>query len=489
MVEDWFGHNAGHLVCAIAGQEISESVEKLTNEFRIYATEMLQQFVQSAPSASRTFEFENSLFDCLRSVGRELIQWLFSSLEPKLEQMPGTVNHRGTSYRRLAEKTRRSGVLTRFGKVELIRGSYRRGRSGQTIFPLEILMGIEDGFTPAAADRVGKQFAATGSSQGRTLETIEDQMGERIGVEKLRKLVGSLTANLEPFRQDAQVEKLTALLTAARRKKEKPVLSVSRDGVALGLAPWSYFEMASVATISVLAAGKRLGTVYLGCTPEANQKTLSAQLTSLLTETIRRCGRPLPEIVYVTDAGKIETAYWRNTLRKFFVDGKRIKITRVVDNYHASERLTKIADALKFAGEHSKRQAWLERVRKMLLEPGGHGRVLRSIAIMREQYGYKKSAAEVAEKAETYLRRYRRFMDYAAMKEQNYPIGSGVVESACKQIISERLKFSGMPWLHAVAQRAMTLRSILLSGVWDVVYKKFLSSKPTVNDLMQLETP
>ena len=100
----------------------------------------------------------------------------------------------------------------------------------------------------------------------------------------------------------------------------------------------------------------------------------------------------------------------------------------------------------------------------MLLEPGGHGRVLRSIAIMCEQYDYKKSAAEVAEKAEKYQRRYRRFMDYAAMKEQNYPIGSGVVESACKQIVSERLKLPGMRWLHAGAQRAMTLRCILLSG-------------------------
>ena len=479
--------NVGRLVCAIAGQEISEAVEELTNDFRTRVTQMIQQFVQSNPSATRTFEFENSLFDCLRSVGRELIQWLFSSLEPELEQMPGTVKHRGANYRRLAEKTRRTDVLTRFGKVELIRGSYRRGRSGQTIFPLEILLGIEDGFTPAAADRVGKQFAATGSSQGRTLETIEDQMGERIGVEKLRKLVGSLAENLEPFRQDAQVEKLTALLSAARRKKQKPVLSVSRDGVALGLAPWSYFEMASVATISVLVAGKRLGTVYLGCTPEANQKTLSAQLTSLLAETIRRCGRQLPEIVYVTDAGKVETAYWKDTLRKFFVDGKRIKIIRVVDYYHASERLTKIADALNFGNDKSKRQAWLERTRTMLLEPGGHGRVLRSIVKMRGLYGYTHWASDDAEKAEKYLRRYDRFMDYATMKEKGYPIGSGVVESACKQIVSERMKLSGMRWHRDGAQRAMTLRCILLSGVWETVYKNFLASKPTVDDLIQLE--
>lgn len=59
--------------------------------------------------------------------------------------------------------------------------------------------------------------------------------------------------------------------------------------------------------------------------------------------------------MYVSDAGKVETAYWRNTLSKFFVDGRRIKITRVVDYYHATERLTTIADALKFGKDKSKR--------------------------------------------------------------------------------------------------------------------------------------
>lgn len=480
--------NAGELVRAIAVNEISEVVEKLTIAFRTNITQMLHKFVESGASPEKTHELENRLFDHLRTLGREVVQWLFLSLEPEVEQMPATVKHRGVNYRRLADKTSRTKVLTRFGNVVLNRACYRRGRAGRTIFPQEILLGIENGFTPAAADRVGKQFASTGSSQGRTLEAIHEQMGERIGTDKLRKLVGSLATDLEPFRQDAQVNKLIDLISTARRNSQKPVLSVSRDGVALGMAPWSFFEMASVATISVLVDGKRKGTVYLGCTPETNQQTLSIQLTSLLVETVRRCGDQVPEIVYVTDAGKVETAYWKDTLRKFFVDGRRIKITRVVDYYHASERLTKIADALKFGKDKSKRQEWLERTRKLLLEPGGHGRVLRSIAKMRELYGFTRTATNDAEKAEKYLRRYRRFMDYATMKDRDYPIGSGVVESACKQIVSERMKLSGMRWHRAGAQRAITLRCILLSLIWHTVYKNFLASKPSVSDLMQQET-
>ena len=265
------------------------------------------------------------------------------------------------------------------------------GRAGRTIFPLELLLGIQQGVTPAAASRIGKQFATCGSSRGRTLEVVADQMGTKIGTGKLRRLIATLAGVMELLGQEAQVEKLIVLIKNAREGGETAVLSVSRDGVALGLAPWSFFEMASVDCVSVLAGGKKLGTVYLGRVPETNQLTLSNQLTDLLKATIRRCGDHVPEIVYVSDAGKVETAYWRNTLSKFFVDGRRIKITRVV-------------------------------------------------------------------------------------------------ESACKQIVSERMKLSGMRWKKEGGQQTMTLRCLLLSGVWESVYENWLVSKPNVDDLINLES-
>ncbi len=476
--------NAATLCVAIATDKISQAVQQATKEFQEQVTQLLAEFSTSGPTPRGTLELENTLHDRLQQLGLRLLQWLFPRLEADIKQMPGTVKHRNKTYRRLAEKTKRSDILTRFGKISLMRGRYRRGRSGRTIFPLEMLLGIEDGFTPAAADRIGQQFAQTGSTQGRTLAMVADQMGDSIGTEKLRKLICSLASGMEPFRQKAQVQKLLDLIHKARNRKQKPVLSVSRDGVALGLAPWSNFEMASVACVSVLADGRKLGTVYLGCVPEPNQQTLSMQLTNLLKATIRRCGESVPEVVYVTDAGKIETAYWKNELRKFFVDGVRIKITRVVDYYHAAERLTTIADALKFGKDKSKRASWLEHVRGLLLEPGGHGRVLRSIAKMRQLYQYKSSHAEDACKAEKYLRRYGRFMNYAELKSRYYPIGSGVVESACKQIVSERMKLAGMRWLKQGGQRTMTLRCMLLSGIWNTVYNNWLQSKPTINDLI-----
>ena len=470
------------LVRTIVDREISGMVGKIVSQLQSEMTSVVSDFLSAGISAAGMHKLENHLAECTRESARKILQWLVTNVEPELDEMPGVIKHKGKNFRRLSEKADRSSVVTYFGNIDLHRARYRQGSDGKTIFPLELLLGIEAGFTPAAANMIGKQFATSGSSQGRTREMILGRTGASIGNEKLRNLIGVLAQSFEPLREATQLQELMRLIKDAKKSKQTPVLSISRDGVALGLAPWSIFEMAGVASISVLSNGKKLGTVYLANTPQANQEDLSRDLTSLVTEVVRACGSDIPKIVYVTDAGKIETAYWKNVLRKFFVDGVRIPIVRVVDYYHASERLTTISEALKL--DANNRTEWLSRMRKTLLEPGGHGRVLRSIAHMKASYGYKSALAGDARKAETYLRRYKRFMDYEGARSQGFTIGSGIVESACKQIVSERMKLSGMRWHREGAQQVMSLRCILLSNIWSKVFGKWLQSKPTVHDLM-----
>lgn len=469
------------LLHAIPKSVIRSQVRKCLFELLPDLGELLEQVSQKGLTPESAYDMEVRLDAMLRSLGREIVQWFYQALEPDaVEAFPGTLVYRDQRFRRMSDKTKHDRILTRFGNISLTRARYRRGRSGRIIAPLEIALGIMQGFTPAAADWIGRQLAAPGASQQRVVETIEENFGSKIGHEKLRGLSSCLADTLEAHREDCQREQLLTWITEVRKGGNSPVLSVSRDGVSLGIQPFGFFEMAGVATISVLSAGKRVGTVYITRTPEENQQTLSRDLTSLLTTTLEACGKKLPKVVYVTDAGKIETAYWKNTLRHLRVAGRRIKITRVVDYYHASERLATIADALNISA--TARAAWSENVRKLLLEPGGWGRTMRSIARMKVLHGYLKSKADDAHKAERYLRRYRPYMDYANLQMNHLPRGSGIVESACKQIITERMKLSGMRWKRAGAQRIMTLRSILLSQTWNATFRRVLceSEMPVV---------
>ena len=79
-------------------------------------------------------------------------------------------------------------------------------------------------------------------------------------------------------------------------------------------------------------------------------------------------------------------------------------------------------------------------------------------------------------------------MNYAEQRDRGCPIGSGIVESACKQIVSERMKLSGMRWKHPGAQHVMTLRSILLSQTWQPTFRLTLLAFPPVNTLCLSQT-
>ena len=49
-----------------------------------------------------------------------------------------------------------------------------------------------------------------------------------------------------------------------------------------------------------------------------------------------------------------------------------------------------------------------------------------------------------------------------------------MTEAACKTVYTQRLKLSGMRWEKAGAQTILTLRVILLSGVWSQVFEQVL---------------
>ena len=58
-------------------------------------------------------------------------------------------------------------------------------------------------------------------------------------------------------------------------------------------------------------------------------------------------------------------------------------------------------------------------------------------------------------------------MRYAATQARRLPIGSGVVEAACKTLVTQRLKRSGMRWRQAGGQALLTFRALMPSSRFD----------------------
>jgi hypothetical protein len=132
--------------------------------------------------------------------------------------------------------------------------------------------------------------------------------------------------------------------------------------------------------------------------------------------------------------------------------------TEIVDFYHACQHLA-AACALAFDPASPAAQQWLERYRRML-KRGQLAHVLRALLKLPVTAG----------RHDDRMREYRYFttnrhrMRYGAFQRQGLFIGSGVVESACKLVVTRRLKISGARWSPAGCTAILHLRCAYLTN-------------------------
>jgi hypothetical protein len=171
------------------------------------------------------------------------------------------------------------------------------------------------------------------------------------------------------------------------------------------------------------------------------------------------------EIVFVSDG-----AVWIwNLVEKYFPNA-----VQIVDWYHASEYLTPIAEAA-FGANTPPAHEWLTQVRIELWE----GRIQEVIQSCRS-LGSHTPARPFIEKAIGYYDHNEKRMDYARFRQCGYLIGSGTIESACKQIAAVRLKRSGARWTLPGVIATAKARAAWLSKSWDSL-KPIYSNLPLAN--------
>ena len=156
------------------------------------------------------------------------------------------------------------------------------------------------------------------------------------------------------------------------------------------------------------------------------------------------------------------TWIWNLTADKFFTS------RQVVDWYHAKLHLTQAATALHGEGTAAARR-WLRQQETPLLQ--GHAeRLARTLLKLAQKH---TRCAEALRREAGYFRDNYRRMQYLELREDGFPIGSGMVESACKQFRA-RLAGSGMRWSRAGLERLLPIRAAIMSqrfdDLWQQVY-------------------
>ncbi|MFP4054992.1 MAG: hypothetical protein ACLFV7_14120 [Phycisphaerae bacterium] len=180
-------------------------------------------------------------------------------------------------------------------------------------------------------------------------------------------------------------------------------------------------------------------------------------------EAERRGIRQAKEVVVLGDG-----AAWIDTLhQKHFP-----RHVRIVDWYHAKERLYAVARAAE--PDDQMKQSQLAQRLTTALWDGQALSVAEAIARLSRQAGPPRGAdpqehpRRVLQRSAGYFQRHAKHMNYPAYRKRGWPIGTGMTEAGVKQF-NKRVKGTEQFWNDQGVEPILALRSLRLSddGRWD----------------------
>lgn len=179
-------------------------------------------------------------------------------------------------------------------------------------------------------------------------------------------------------------------------------------------------------------------------------------ITGVRAEMLRRDSDRLLPWVIVTDG---ERALQKRVCALFE------DVTLVLDLLHVLEKLWKAAHALHPEGSPEAQVFVRDRTFRILR--GDVTQVVKGLRQMVTKRSLQGSKKKALSDAAAYFCRNRDRMRYNLYLENGWPIASGSVEGACKNLVKDRMERSGMRWTEAMAEAMLRLRAIHLSGDLD----------------------
>ena len=176
----------------------------------------------------------------------------------------------------------------------------------------------------------------------------------------------------------------------------------------------------------------------------------------------RRKGREAKQASAVMDG-----ADWLQTL----IDRYRPDAVRILDFPHAAEHISQLLEALEKAGMRFPPQM-LERCLHVLKHRGP-----RPLLCIADRHFHDPAQLEGRSTHLEYLRSREALMQYPQFRQQGWPLGSGMVESANKNVVEARLKGTGMHWERNNVNPMLALRNAVCNDRWKEMWQKALKEQ------------
>lgn len=431
---------------------------------------------QSGAGVPPIAQIEANLREVLRQIGLQALGLFLSSMQTTPANEITCACGGSLHYQRM----RTAQVISVFGKVSYQRAYYAGCTCGQGQAPLDEQFGLEPGAVTAGLAALlalaGIEFSYEQSPKwlGEFLLFDVAQNTVRSETEKMGGLQQALETELIQRSQDEQYlqarerdpgsvpVRLYGAMDAAKvriepRAKAGEAVVEHEDWRDMKVLTW--FE---VEPVPPAQRSKRQQQKAIREQPPLRAKNLKYWCDILEAEAFGKLlwasGVHLkadlsPELIFLGDGAvwiwNLVTRYYPNAVQ-------------IVDWYHAEEHLEKLA-AVAFP-EFQARANWLEDAVQALWE-GQVEQVIQACEAL-------ATTCSEARKAAQYFSTNAERMRYDRFRSAGYMIGSGSVESACKQIVTQRLRLPGAQWIVEGAVQTAKARAAWLSGEWHALRER-----------------
>jgi hypothetical protein len=145
-----------------------------------------------------------------------------------------------------------------------------------------------------------------------------------------------------------------------------------------------------------------------------------------------------------------------------------LKVDWVVDVYHVSEHINACAQKMFGVGAPQAKQWGTSRVEELIGMEGP--KFIESLQEHRSAAANDKSR-DALDALIGYLSANRDSLWYRTRLAEGLPIGSGLVEGTCKNMIGKRLKLNNPRWRVRRAEHMAALRCLHYSGLWEAYWQ------------------
>jgi hypothetical protein len=443
-------------------ETINRAAEQLAEMFKMAITEGNQR--------SSIADIEKGMREALRQIGIQALGQVLSMLQTTPESQIECECGGELKYQRM----RTARVISVFGRVKYERAYYAGCECGKGKAPLDERFGLEPGSVTSGLAGLlalaGIAFSYDESPKWleayllfevseNTVRTETEHMGELQQEQEKTLIQQSQDENFEQARQcnpGKVVQRLYGSMDAAKvrieprpkKDEEKPEHEDWRD---MKILCWYEAETVPLAQRSTRQRRKaeRELPVLRGKNMRYWCDIVEAEaFGKLLWATGCIVNADLsPELVFLGDGAvwiwKLVSHYYPNAVQ-------------IVDWFHAEEHLEFVAKAA--FSKVAEQLAWFESTAQSLWD-GNVEDVILACDVL-------SASCTIAQEAVTYFSNNIERMRYDQFRSADYLIGSGTIESACKQIVTQRLKLPGAQWEVPGAVQTAKARAAWLSGHW-----------------------